>query len=417
MTIYKNMDIKISDGTARFNEKFYVYQNDRGVELHLSLNLSKTNFGSTTKRLVFSNDLILVGATIVKPNGEIIGRDRVEMVDDIIKFKIDEELTNDIDEIGIYKIQFHLYDEHDNRITIPPVEFEVRELIGVIEESKPTVGVVDYAKVNFSTVAEDTNSIEIVSNGRYIKTNWISGDLITAKKLNKIETTLEDLDSRLDEVTINDLIDIEKIPYTIQTDDSISSVKDALDKLLYFDLSIDLISDKDVLVEQGAVLSNIVFKWNYNKPIESQTFNGNSLDKLARSYIYTGSLDSNKTFTLNANDGKNNFSKSIDFTFLNGIYWGVSSEPNYDNNLISSLSKELSTSKDKIFSVDCGIDEYIFYCVPSAFGELIFAVNGFVGGFVKVNTIKYSNMYGHTEDYDIWKSVNCNLGNTTVVIT
>ena len=52
--------------------------------------------------------------------------------DDVIKFTINHELTNDLDEVGIYKIQFHIYDSEDNRITIPPVSFEVKGLLGII---------------------------------------------------------------------------------------------------------------------------------------------------------------------------------------------------------------------------------------------------------------------------------------------
>ena len=72
------------------------------------------------------------GAIILKPNGEVIGRDNIVISDDVMKFVIDHELTDDLDEVGTYKIQFHLYDGEDNRITIPPVEFEVKGLIGLI---------------------------------------------------------------------------------------------------------------------------------------------------------------------------------------------------------------------------------------------------------------------------------------------
>ena len=231
MTIYKNMDIKISNEQAMFNEKFYVYQNDRGIELHLNLDLSKTVFGSARKRLLFSNNSIFVGATVLKPNGSVFGRDKIEMIDDVIRFVIDKDLTDDIDELGVYKIQFHLYDDENNRITIPPVQFEVKELIGIVEEPEVTDGVVDSARVNFSTVIEDESLIEIVSNGRYIKTKWVGGDLITAKKLNKIEEALEDLDIRLDDATtggyyqVNSIHERDEIPLSKRKEGMLCYVK------------------------------------------------------------------------------------------------------------------------------------------------------------------------------------------------
>lgn len=73
-------------------------------------------------------------ATILKPNGDIVSRKKSVIADNTITFVIDKEFTDQVDEIGIYKIQFHLYDDNDNRITIPPIEFEVKELLGVINE-------------------------------------------------------------------------------------------------------------------------------------------------------------------------------------------------------------------------------------------------------------------------------------------
>ena len=71
---------------------------------------------------------------ILKPNNTIIGRSELEIVDDTLRFTIDKSLTDELDEIGMYKLQFHLYDGQDNRITIPPVEFEVKQLIGLASD-------------------------------------------------------------------------------------------------------------------------------------------------------------------------------------------------------------------------------------------------------------------------------------------
>ena len=122
-------------------------------------------------------------------------------------------------------------------------------------------------------------------------------------------------------------------------------------------------------------------------------------------------------FILTADDGVKDFTKSISFKFLNGIYWGVSSVKPYDSNFINSLSKELSSSKNKTFTVNCGEGQFIFYCVPTRFGSCSFKVGGFEGGFNKVDTIEFTNASGFIESYDIYKSTNSNLGNTTVVVS
>ena len=208
------------------------------------------------------------------------------------------------------------------------------------------------------------------------------------------------------------------VTYTNANDSSIKTVKDALDKLLYFDLSINLTSTSMLNVEKGTTLSNTVFNWTYNKSVVSQSFNGESLDTSVRTYTFATPFNSNKTFTLTANDGSKSFSRNISFNFMNKRYWGVSTLVDLDSSFIVSLSNsELSTNRNKTFTVNCGNDEHIFYCIPSTFGTPTFTVGGFSGGFDKVSTIEFTNNSGHKENYDIWKSTNSNLGSTTVVVS
>ena len=421
MSITKDLEIKISNGVAKLSEDVYVYQKDRGVELRLKLNLIRTNYRSAVRSSLFEVDRLFAGATILKPNGQLIDRERVEVIDNIITFTIDEELTNEVDEIGTYKIQFHLYDLEDNRISIPPIEFEVKELLTshVNEDGASKFGVVDKSSADACLVSDDGKEMEIFVDGKYIKTVWNSGDLITSVKLNKVEEAIEYLDNKLSSILTDDyLLNIEMIPYSTANDSNISTVKDALDKLLYVDLSISLNSNVSTTLEKGRVIDSITFNWSYNKRVVSQIFNNEVLDADVRVYAYSSPLSSNKTFTLSANDGSKSFNKSISFSFLNGRYWGVSnSSTTYDSNFINTFSKELSSSRGKTFTVNCGADQHIYYCIPTSFGTPTFTVGGFSGGFNKVSTIQFVNIYGHTESYDIYKSTNNNLGNTTVVVS
>ncbi len=420
MSISKELDIRVKDGVASLSENFYIYQDDGGIELRLKVNYSKLGFRSSKRTLTFGTNSVFVGATVLKPNSEVIVREKVEIFDEIIRFNIDKSLTDDIDEIGVYKIQFHLYDEEDNRITLPPVSFEVKELIARVGTDTDVTedAIVDKSKVDYCKVVEDSREIEIYSNGRYVRTQWLSGDIITAQKLNKIETALETFDNRFANfLNEEDTVDISKLAYSNASDTNISSVKDALDKLLYFDLTISLSSNVSSTLEKGYSVQEVTFNWSYNKEVVSQTFNGVSLGKSDRSYKYSTPFNSNKTFTLNANDGKKNFSRNISFSFYNGRYWGVSDKSDYNSDFIKSLSKELSSSRSKTFTVNCGSGQHIYYCIPTNFGTPTFTVGGFSGGFSKVSTIQYSNAHGYVESYDIWKSTNSNLGTTTVVVS
>lgn len=196
MSIVKNLEIKVNNGEAKLSENVYIYQNDRGIELKLKLNLVNNNSHSAIRSSLFETDTIFAGATILKPNGELIGRDKAIIKDDTITFRIDRDFTDHVDEIGVYKIQFHIYDTLDNRITLPPISFEVKELLGIVDEFESNFGVADNSYVDLCNVLDDGREIEIFSNGKYIKTIWNNGDLISSAKLNKIEEAIEYLDNQ-----------------------------------------------------------------------------------------------------------------------------------------------------------------------------------------------------------------------------
>ena len=136
MAITKDLEIKINGDQAAFTEKFYIYQNDRGIDLNIKVSVPKLQINKKKASMLAELEGAICGAIILKPNGEVVGRNNIIIVDEAIKFTIDHELTDDLDEIGIYKIQFHIYDGEDNRITIPPVDFEVKGLLGVIPNTR-----------------------------------------------------------------------------------------------------------------------------------------------------------------------------------------------------------------------------------------------------------------------------------------
>ena len=198
MSIVKNLKIKINNDKAKISEDIYVYQNDRGIELRFKLSTGITNYRSNIYKSFSNSPTILAAATILKPNGELMGMKKSAVIDDTICFMIDKDFTDNVDEIGVYKVQFHLYDTEDNRITIPPVEFEVKELLGLINEDDLGFkhGIVDSTLSDLCIVGDNSEEVEIFSNGKYIKTIWNYGDLITSVKLNKIEEAIEYLDNK-----------------------------------------------------------------------------------------------------------------------------------------------------------------------------------------------------------------------------
>ena len=157
--------------------------------------------------------------------------------------------------------------------------------------------------------------------------------------------------------------------------------------------------------------------WNYtHSTIKSQTINDEVIENALRAKIFT-EVSTTTTYTLAATSNSDvEKSKSTTITFANGVYYGKSTASTYDSTLINSLTKQLSNSKDRTITVNAGVGEYIFYCIPSRLGDCSFNVGGFDGGFSKVATVNFTNSDNYVEEYNIYKSDNANLGNTNVTI-
>ena len=320
-----------------------------------------------------------------------------------------------IDKTGNISCEIIIINEKGNKVTSPRFNFNIQpSLIDFKLEQEQYLETVCGTFKSGQRLCGHGN-VQAININEYItyeKTVWVDGEtVVNQERLNKIEDGIYNATQHLNNLNAG------SVRYTTSADESIVTIQDALDKLLYIPLTINLSSNVSTTLEKGYTVNNISFSWSYNKNIVSQKFNNIDLDTSIRKYEYDLPFNSNKSFKLEANDGKSNFNKSIGFSFLNGRYWGVSSSNNYNSNFILNLSKELVENKSKTFTVNCGENQYIFYCVPSRLGTCSFKVGGFEGGFNKVSTIQFTNSNGYTENYDIYKSTNSNLGNTTVVVS
>lgn len=198
-------------------------------------------------------------------------------------------------------------------------------------------------------------------------------------------------------------------------DHDIAVLKQQMDELTNpFNISSFTISQSTAQI--GSTV-NVTLQWSYSKnDILNQFLNSESLDLTTREKTYPN-ITTNQNYTIKVTSTSNTTrEKSVSIRFYNGIYYGKSSSSIYDESLIKSFTKVLSDSKARTITVNALAEEYIFYCIPSRLGTPNFNVGGFDGGFNKVSTISFTNSDNYTENYDIYKSTNSNLGNTTVVI-
>lgn len=193
------------------------------------------------------------------------------------------------------------------------------------------------------------------------------------------------------------------------------------DEFEYVPIAITSFTNNKNTVEMGTKITDVILNWALNKDPKEMMIDSESITPLTtRSKTYSGqNITTNKTYTLKVTDEKDaTATKTTSITFVNGVYWGAKAAPSgaYDSAFILGLSKGLQGNKNKTFTVNAAAGQHIFYALPTRYGACTFNVGGFDGGFTKVSTIQFTNASGYAESYDIYKSVNAGLGNTTVTV-
>ena len=412
--IKSNIDINVKGYKAILDKKIQVYQGDT---FYLTFQLSDT--------IIDEIDSVKVKEDGVLPLTEdieaymLVGSDKVEgtlIENNRIVFKLKQQYTK---EVGIYYLQIVVVeiDEDGEKeiVHTPEFAYEVKEAIGLLDipeepDIPPKPPEDDYARVDKALVDKgivasaslfdldaDVKNIEITIDYLQDKLEggrWYSGEVITELKLNQMWGVSDNHEGRL------------------------RTIENALDELMYKPITITSFSLSKTIAEMGEIVTDLKATWIYNKSPTTQSFNGITLDNAVRTYDIIGEITSNKSYRLTASDGKTNVSRNVGINFYNGKYYGATLEPmGYDSSFIMTLNKQLTSNKNGDFSVNCMTNQYIYFAIPTRFGKPTFKVGGFEGGFVLVNTIKFTNKFGYTEDYNIYKSENASLGNTTVSIS
>ena len=382
MSIVSLNKLEVNGFKAKVSNKLKFYKGDK---LNLSFSISNTLISEINSKEVINGILPIdsdnIKAFMLIKDKEIAGT-IIKNNNIIFKFSPEHQ------EIGINQFQIvitELQEDGSKEILhTPPFVIEIAEPIGTFEEPEENIAKADYAIVGKSVVGSDkTTYINI--NSRYQMTVWETGDIITAAKLNNIE---------------NALLEHAKM----------------LDELLYKAITITSFNISKSIAELGEIVANLKLTWSYSKDPVLQKLDNNILENNIREYIIDSDIVTNRTFRLEVNDGKTTVNKTVAINFYNGRYYGVSNSETYDSAFILSLNKTLTNSRACNFTVNCGPGQYIFFAIPTRFGTPAFSVGGFEGGFSLVNTLYYTNSFGYTESYDIYRSDYSGLGNTTVVV-
>ena len=212
----------------------------------------------------------------------------------------------------------------------------------------------------------------------------------------------------------------------LSENDFTDEYRQMVDDLAYVKIAFTAGSVTHAINEIGSIITEFSVTWELNKAPKSQKIKFGSepeeiLTPDARNKNYSGkNVSSNMTIVITATDERDaSVSRTLTISFQPKVYWGVAAEKAAytDEDLLVLSGNALASGKARTFTVNAGADQHILYAIPSSFGTPTFNVNGFEGGFVKANTFEHTNASGYAQNYDVWKSVNPNLGNTQVVVT
>ena len=202
--IFTESTIKISNNVSKMDSTIVLYRGDKNVEIRFTILQSPFKYSNTVATNIIESTNASYGQLVIKtPNDKPPIFSEVSATKEgTILFTITKEMIDEIEEVGVYTFQIRLMDENkQSRATIPPVEngIEIKEPIAIEDDN--TTNVVGLAKANYAVATlSDADIPTFDDNGKYNKTNWNDGDIITNASLNKIEdgiyTTNENVNTK-----------------------------------------------------------------------------------------------------------------------------------------------------------------------------------------------------------------------------
>lgn len=203
--IIREVSLNTSPGASSLSQKIVLYRGDKGICLRFKFTDNQYNFSDI-------NNLKAI-VSCIKPNNVSFVTEKTNVTQNYIDVIIEEDFCDEISEIGIYKMQLHIFDG-ENRVSFEPFTFEVKK--SLLLTDVPTVAdsaLADYSQLNVPSLGEDIITSADISNG-YDATSWAVGDVITSNALNKIELNLQDTVNVVNnkKISSNDVKSIEIVP-------------------------------------------------------------------------------------------------------------------------------------------------------------------------------------------------------------
>lgn len=115
LAVTKTLTIKVNGKKSTLSKKVFIYLGDGGTTLLFDIVDNNNNNMAVEFESTHAEVCILTAS-----NKVIYDRD-CEIINGMIEFELTSEFVNEIAEEGSHLLQVHLYDEANNRRTIPPI--------------------------------------------------------------------------------------------------------------------------------------------------------------------------------------------------------------------------------------------------------------------------------------------------------
>ena len=214
---------------------------------------------------------------------------------------------------------------------------------------------------------------------------------------------------------LRDLVNPFNQPYTNSDNPSITTVGEALDQLLYKELTIKSKVTPNI-AERGEIIPEVEFSWEYNKNIISQKLDNIDISPDIRS-ITLSNIRQTISKSLWATDGKSTKTTTMAIQFKLASYYGVSNKTTItSDDIINSFTRDFNFQKGSSVTITAQDNQYIYFMLPKSMGQVQFYVGGFEGGFQVVDSNFQFTKNGATNSYILYRSDNLGLGTTTINI-
>lgn len=147
----------------------------------------------------------------------------------------------------------------------------------------------------------------------------------------------------------------------------------------------------------------INLSWTYDRDIESQSINNESLSSGIRAKQYEN-VTSDTSYTLKAIQGGQTYTKSVSAQFKVRKYYGVSSHESLTNDQILALSSTWAQRSQGSTVFDCTAGKYPYYIIPTS---MVSGIQFWIGGLRNTDLVEevrdVTNSYGYTESYTLFR--------------